>query len=227
MRVEVRHRPPVRMGNMISIRHVRSTTLWSRFVWLMRGVLPVAALGLFVLLVAWPQFMVPADPKVPIGKMEGAVGQPGGADALTMVNPRYFGIDLKTRPYSVSADTANQTGTNSGVILLDKPRADTVMKDGAGVLLDAERGVYYNIKQQIDLFGNVNVYQDQGYEMHTDEAHIDLTAGVAEGHKPVQGHGPSMQLEGDGFRLIDNGNTMFLYGNSRVIIYPAQKGSQK
>lgn len=224
MRIELRHRPVVRLDDMIIVRRVRSTALWSRFVWLMRGVLPGAALGLFALLVAWPQLMVP-DERVTLGKTDGTGGL--GANALTMVNPRYYGVDTKTRPYSVSADTANQTGIDSGVILLDKPRADTVMKDGSGILLDAERGVYHNAKQRIDLFGNVNVYQDKGYEIHTEEARIDLAAGVAEGSKPIQGHGPSMQLEGEGFRLIDNGRTVFINGNSRVIFYPAKKGSDK
>ena len=225
MRVELRQRNGVRLDDMISIRRVRTTALWSRFVWLMRGVLPGAALGLFVLLVAWPHLMVP-DERVPLGKIDGPKGK-AGADALTMVNPRYYGVDTKTRPYSVSADNANQTAVDSGVIILDKPRADTVMKDGSGVLLDADRGVYRNTKQQIDLFGTVNVYQDKGYEIHTDEARIDLAAGIAEGDKPIQGHGPSMQLEGDGFRLIDNGRTMFINGNSRVVFYPARKGSDK
>jgi lipopolysaccharide export system protein LptC len=225
MRVELRHRPEVNLDDIVIVRHVRSTTLWSRFVWLMRGVLPGAVVGLLVLLVAWPQLMVPNE-KIMIGTADPMPGQGGNPNALTMVNPRYYGVDTRTRPYSVSADTANQAGAETGAILLDKPRADTVMRDGAGVLLDAERGVFYNAKQKVDLYGNVNVYQDQGYEIHTDEAHVDLAAGIAEGDKPIQGHGPSIQLEGDGFKLLDNGRTIYLNGNSRVVLYPASKGNK-
>lgn len=227
MRIEMEDRPrsSLRLDQLIVVRRVRSTKLWSRFVWLMRGVLPGAVLGLFVLLVAWPSLMVP-DERVQIGKVDRAVGL-DGVDALTMVNPRYYGVDVSTRPYSVSAEKANHTAADSGLIMLDKPRADTVMKDGAGVLLDADRGRYYHTSQKIDLFGNVNVYHDKGYEMHTEEARMDLAAGTAEGDKPVQGHGPSMQLEGDGFRLADRGRTIFITGNSRMVIYPPKKSSQQ
>lgn len=225
MRVEVSHRPmsSLRLDQMIVVRHVRSTRVWSRFVWLMRGVLPGAVLGLFTLLIAWPSLMVP-DTRV----LTGMAPRPkdlADADA-NMLNPRYYGVDVNTRPYSVSADKASNVGAESGTIILDKPRADTVLKDGAGVLLDADQGVYYHADQKIDLFGNVNVYHDRGYEIHTEEAHMDLAAGIAQGSMPVQGHGPAMQLEGEGFRITDRGRTITVTGTSRVILYPAKRDAQ-
>lgn len=208
----------------IVVRQMRSTKWWSRFVWLMRGVLPGAVLGLFAVLIAWPSLMVP-DERVQIGKIDRTTGL-DGADALTMVNPRYYGVDVSSRPYSVIADKASHTTIETGAILLDKPRADTVLNDGAGVLLDSETGVYYHNDQKIDLFGNVNVYHDKGYEIHTEEAHMDLASGVAEGSKPVQGHGPSIQLEGQGFLITERGRTVTLTGASRMVIYPPRKGSE-
>lgn len=225
MRVEVSHRPmsSLRLDEMIVVRRVRSTRVWSRFVWLMRGVLPGAVLGLFTLLIAWPSLMVP-DTRTPLGDAP-RTKDLASADA-NMLNPRYYGVDIDSRPYSVSADKAKNGDGTSGTVTLDKPRADTVLQDGAGVLLDADLGVYYHADQKIDLFGNVNVYHDRGYEIHTEEAHMDLAAGIAQGSTPVKGHGPAMQLEGEGFRITDRGRTIVITGSSRVILYPAKRDAE-
>lgn len=200
-------------------RRVRGTVAYTRFVALMRRLLPGAALVLLVLVVAWPQLL--PDERVQVGysdtRLKGL-----GRNAVVMANPRYYGVDSQERPYSVVADIARQTEAEKAVNL-EQPRADMLLKDGSGVLLDARTGIYRQDTQHLLLQGDVNLYHDKGYELHTQSARVDLAAGTAEGSEPISGHGPSIELEGAGFRLTDRGRTIFLTGKSHLVLYPRRK----
>lgn len=188
---------------------------YTRFVGVMRRLLPAVAIALVAAVVAWPQFL--PEERVQVGYNKKGMGGMGG-HSLTVVNPRYYGVDSEQRPYSVLAEAAKQT--KQDVIDLEQPRADLLLKDGSGLLLDARQGIYHQKAQFLQLEGNVNLFHEQGYEVHTQSAMIDLEAGAAEGSDPVDGHGPAIQLQGEGFRLADRGKTVFLTGKSHVVLYP-------
>lgn len=194
-----------------SVRH-------TRFVGLMRHLLPALAVGLLALVVAWPHFL--PEERVQVGYGKPSVGDVDGY-TLTMSNPRYYGLDKDERPFTVVADTARQTSPQA--LTLDQPRADIQTRDGAGILLDAREGVYRQKEQLLDLTGGVNLYHDAGYELHTQAAHVDLKAGSAEGRHPISGHGPTVRLEAEGFRLLERGATIHLTGKSHVVLYPSER----
>lgn len=191
---------------------------YSRYVSLMKVLLPSLAALLIGLMVAWPQ-LTRQDDRFSVGF---AKLDPKSVDTLSMVNPRYFGSDDKRQLYTVTADVATQADPSAMVIALESPKADVTLKSGKGVVLNADVGYFRQKDQTLDLMGQVDLYHDDGYEMHTSSARVDLAAGTAQGDQPVQGHGPFGQLDAEGFRMTDKGRLVYFTGHAKAVLKPAQ-----
>ena len=70
----------------------------------------------------------------------------------------------------------------------------------------------------------VNVFHDQGFEMRSEEAHVDLDQGKIWGDMSVQGQGPAGTIESEGFRLYDRGAHIVFTGKSHLVLYQGTKG---
>ena len=68
------------------------------------------------------------------------------------------------------------------------------------------------------LSGGVSLYHDNGFEIHTESATMNVETKVAEGSDPVTGHGPWGTLAGGGFRVEDEGRRVILTDGARVVI---------
>ncbi len=187
---------------------------YSRFVRLMKVLLPSLAAVLLVLVVIWPRLAM-HDDRFSIGF---AKLSPEAVQTLSMINARYFGVDQNNHPYTVTADVATQEDSQTGIIDLQAPKADFTSKDGATVMVDADLGYFHQKEQFLDLYGHVDLYHENGYEMHTDEAHVDLKTDSAHGERPVQGQGPQGHLEGAGFVLTDKGGDITVTGKSTLVL---------
>jgi lipopolysaccharide export system protein LptC len=189
---------------------------YSRFVTLMKMVLPVVALALVALVLVWPQL----QSREGGFKLDFAQMKIGDAERLSMVNPRYTGLDENNLPYEVTALSANQDSPKADDIGLDSPKADMTLSDGTWIAIEAPEGNYGQKSQMLDLTGGVNLFHDSGYEFNSPTARIDLAKGNAEGHDPITGHGPFGEVEGEGFRLLDKGKTIIFTGKARLVLYP-------
>src|SRR6185312_15923521 len=124
---------------------------YSRFVALMKLLLPAVAVGLILLIAVWPRLETAMGylrlklPKIEIGD----------ARELRMINARYSGIDKHHRPYVLTADVAQQMPNQSDLVSLEGPKADITMNSGAWIALTADTGVYLTQPQLLDLFGDV------------------------------------------------------------------------
>lgn len=200
----------------------RRHALWySRFVTLMKVVLPAVALALVLLVWAWPHLQG-KDLRFRIGFSGLAATE---AEDPSMVNPRYVGTDKDKQPFSITADLAKTRAVDSSNVELEMPKGDMMLKDGTWLVLTAESGLYERATKTLDLTGAVTLFHDTGYEIRTQSARIDLEDGSAEGQRPVRGQGPFGDLQSDGFRLIEKGETIFLTGKSKVVLYPGLQKS--
>lgn len=206
----------VQLGYIQPVRRPRARIGrgYSWFVWLMKLLLPTIAVGLVVLVAVWSQFNLD-ETRFRVGALRVSAQN---VNAMTMSNPRYDGIDSKNRPFSVTAETAIQSDTDPDVVDLGAPKADVTMADGTWISLSADSGRYMRDLRQLDLRGAVSLYQDRGYELHADTAHIDLELKEASSQEPVEGHGPAGEIAGDGFHMTDDGHTILLTGRSRVLL---------
>lgn len=194
---------------------------YSRFVGVMKVLLPSLAVVLLGLVVAWPRLGNDED-RFQIGFA--SISQQA-VENLQMVNARYYGIDNRNHPFTVTADLAKEEQPRSGVMLLERPKADFATRDGNGVYVEAVRGYYHQKEQILDLEGEVSLFHDEGYELHTEKASIDLVRSVAEGHVAVTGNGPQGRIQGEGFRIVENGRQIVVLGRSGLSLKGA--GSKK
>ncbi len=116
-----------------------------------------------------------------------------------MTDPRYSGIDRQNRPYVLTASSATQASGKDDIVSLAGPKADMTTNSGNWVEITAYTGTYQPQPQLLDLYGDVELYQDRGNEFHTDSARIDIADGTATSDQPVTGQGPFGHVTAEGF----------------------------
>jgi lipopolysaccharide export system protein LptC len=196
---------------------------YSRFVGIMKIVLPSLTLVLLALLVAWPRLTVEES-----GFQIGFARLPSKeVETLAMQNPRYFGINETNRPFAVSADLATQENGRSDIVHLNNPKADFTTSSGANVVIEADSGLYQKASNTLLLTGNVNLYHDSGTELHTNSATIDLAHSAAHGTDPVTGNGPQGRVDAAGFDITNKGRTLTFTGKSTMSLRSAGASASK
>jgi lipopolysaccharide export system protein LptC len=120
---------------------------------------------------------------------------------LSMTKPKLHGTDSEGNPFTVTADKATQNPKNLRQASLTNVQADLSLKDGQWMSATAPHGVLDANARQLQLSGAIAVFTDEGYELHTDLAHVDLAKGVATGPHKVTGQGPAGTFVADRFRI--------------------------
>jgi hypothetical protein len=57
----------------------------------------------------------------------------------------------------------------------------------------------------------------------TQRAHLNVSDSTAEGHEPVEGHGPSGDITGEGFLILSKGETIIFTGQSSLLLRGAKQ----
>ena len=206
------------IGEHISLRR-RSFAIngrYSRFVGLMKLVLPMSAAGLAALVVAWP-YLIGREQGFPLTYAD--IGN-GAAEADYMINGRFFGSDEKNRPIRVTAETVTHVDGDPDTVQFTSPKADIMLGNGTRLGLIADRGTLHRAGQTLVLEGGVDVVSDQGYEFRTERVEVDLRARAARSDTPVEGKSPFGVLHAEGFRFIHEGRTMHFTGQVRMVLHP-------
>jgi lipopolysaccharide export system protein LptC len=203
--------------------HDHPVSTYSRFVTMMKVLLPVVALALIALVVAWP-YLKFNDTRFSIGFTALNIGN---IEDPAMINPRFQGADKDRQTFSITADIAKNLLKGGKSIELEMPKADISLEDGSWLVLTAKSGVYVRHNETLTLNDQVNLFHDSGYEFRTESAVIDLTKGTATGTVSVAGQGPFGNLKAEGFHLVDKGKTIYFMGKSKLTVYPGAGGPLK
>lgn len=201
-------------------RDLPGATRYSRFAGVMKLVLPLIALGLLAIAIAWPRLYSEDDRFVPSFREVTAVD-----DDLHMINPRYSGTDNKNRPFTITAARAVQDADTPARVRLDRIEASLDLIEGGELRLEAAEGAYDADAARLDLAGGISLYSDRGYELHAHAAQIDLEAGALVGTGPIHGQGPAGQLDADRLEVFDRGARLLFTGDVRVQLAPAPKSA--
>jgi lipopolysaccharide export system protein LptC len=186
---------------------------YSRRVAFLKRVLPAVGVTLLLLVAGWPR-LAPLLESVRLGFPAIDLRE---ARELRMVNPRYGGLDRYNRPYVVTAAIGRQVPDRDDVMAVERPKAVMTVHGGASVVLTAATGIYQSQAQLLDLFVDVNLIHENGTRFVTQRAHLNLSDDSAEGHDPVEGHGPSGDITGQGFRILSKGETIIFTGESHLL----------
>jgi len=204
-----------RSGSQLDLRQTRR----SRFVGLLKLVLPLIALCLVALVIAWPQiYSRYRGFGLSFTDVQLADNQ------LRMLNARYQGVDERKRPYVVTADTATQDASDHKLVTLDRLSADMTLEDGGWVSLTARSGIFHETSKFLHLTDDINVYTDRGYELHGVVADVDFNAGTVQSDQPVEGHGPNGSIKGNRMLISDKGNRLQFFDGVKVTLFPNNRG---
>jgi lipopolysaccharide export system protein LptC len=77
-------------------------------------------------------------------------------------------------------------------------------------------------KSALSLTGGIAMFSDDGYELHTQRANVDLRKGIFHGPGEVTGQGPMGTFRADTFELDRITRQIALHGHVRMIINPAK-----
>ncbi len=134
-----------------------------------------------------------------------------------MVKPRYLGVDVHNRPYTVTADSGLQK--DKDIVELQKITAEMTGDNNAWMALNSGSGVLNITTKQLELMGGVEVFYEGGYEFRTDHAHVDINKGSAQGDSPVEGQGPTGTITAKSFSILEKGNIIRFNGLVRMLLY--------
>ena len=181
--------------------------------WL-RLALPIGAGVVLLALLVWPMIK-PHMTKVLLTNVPDLVIQ----------NLHYTGLDSKSQPYSLNAVKAKRPAGMQNIYDLDKPEGEITLANGTWIDGKAQYGRFDQDTRKLWLGGNVQLFQDKGYQFTTDEVQADLNNSFAWGVKPVLIQGDFGEIRGQGFRLLDNGAVMVVTGPATATLSLHPKAS--
>ncbi|MFQ5785702.1 MAG: LPS export ABC transporter periplasmic protein LptC [Alphaproteobacteria bacterium] len=202
-------------------RHVVAvSTRYSRFVGVMKWLLPLGAVAIAALVVAWP-YATGRDAGVPLSfaAIESTVDE-----LLYMTNARFLGADDEDQPFSVTADSVSQEVDDPDILRFIVPKADILLSGGTWFALTADRGTLDRAARTLVLDGAVNVFSDEGYELRTQRAEVDLRTSIASGDSLIEGQGPLGVLNAARFEINRESRTIRFDGGVRLVLYPKAGG---
>jgi len=185
---------------------------YSRRVALLKLALPATGGSLLLMVMIWPR-VAPLFDRLRIAAIDLRE-----ARELRMINPRYAGTDRDGHPFVVTAAVGRQVPQRDDVMSLDQPVANVQSRSGAKIVVTADSGVYQTQTQYLDLFGKVTVTHENGTTFVTTNGRMDAANGAAEGHNPVEGHGPQGDVTGQGFQILDKGDIVIFTGQSNLLL---------
>jgi lipopolysaccharide export system protein LptC len=210
--------PPRKSGRDWSARQRLSAgqaVRYSRFVVLMKRLLPIAAVALVASVIAYSLVPRAQDRfSVTMQKSDKLSGD------LTMTKPRFTGTDGKGNPFTVTAEEAIQDPRSQHRASLRQVEADMQIDSGTWLNANAGEGVFDMDAGTLKLKGGIALYTDSGYELHTGSADVFIKSNLLEGREKVTGHGPLGKLSADSFRFDRLKRVVKLNGHVHMTMYP-------
>lgn len=223
--------------------------LYTRYVKILRLVLPVLAGVSLLGLLVWPFWREHRqnDKAVAALAAQNATRNDEVADAaaaataqngvpLQVIRPDYQGLDRQGRPYHITAERVEQTLDPRAPITLIQPSAtltmraaepdDPARRPARSLTLTAAHGLYDAAAQTLDLKGDVTLRDATGYTLSMQDLAIDLARFYAMTMTPVTGSGPQGSFSGQTLNIADKGAVIVLKGPSRLVFQPATVAPQ-
>lgn len=194
---------------------IRSTRRYSQMVRSMRLVLPVVIFAIVVVLVIWTQ------DDAAITAVSPAQTEGKNLTRNELVKPKFQALDDQNQPYSITADHALQNKEDASKIMLTAPQAHIDLKSGRTVNLTAQTGEYDQKSGRLKLNGAVKLTQDEGYELETPQADIDLTRKTVVSHETVTGSGPKGDISAQGLEADSTQGQIIFKGPAKLILRSA------
>lgn len=143
-----------------------------------------------------------------------------------MVNANFHGFDDNNQPYNVTAQTAMQIDEND--MVFNKINADLSLNSGMWLNMQAAKGTLKIKERLLSLNGAVEIFNDEGYELHTDALEVDIGKKIAVSRLPVNGQGLLGTLKAQGVVFDGNNKTATFGGRVYVTVHlPPKENAER
>jgi lipopolysaccharide export system protein LptC len=193
---------------------------YTSFVKLMRVLLPLAALSIFGLLLAWPDM----DSRIPQAMTPPADSVQAENVKNELINPRFEGMDDKQQPYTITATRATQSEEGDEIVALEEPVADIMLDSGHWLAAQASRGQYDQASNVLVLEEDVFLLYEDQYELETSKLSVDIEARRAWSDVAVAGKGIKGALNAANLRADLAENTLVFGGPARLVFHEEISG---
>jgi len=199
---------------------ISSIARYTRFVKSAKLLLSALVVILLALIFFYPLLKKDAGIRIAFTSSADKAAQP----PTQMINANFHGFDDNNQPYNITAKTALQMDENN--LVFDNINADLTLNSGAWLNMQASKGAMRMKERMLTLNGSVEIFNDEGYELHTDALSTDLGKKIAVTESQVKGQGPMGTLKAQGAVLDGNKKTITFTGRVYVTIHLPPKDSQ-
>jgi lipopolysaccharide export system protein LptC len=191
---------------------------YSRFVRIMKVMLPLIAFSLIVLVVI---YSATGGERNSVPVTFETVGEVDKDRQL--VAPKLTGTDGRGQPFTVTAKGATQMPGKARRMVFDNVVADVTMQDKSWVQVDAQVGQLDVEAKTLDLTDTINIFSDKGYECHTQSARYDFGLGLLKGEQPISCQGPLGLINAKKFEGLREPGIMRFTGGVTTTYFPATR----
>jgi len=182
----------------------------SRMVRILRIAVPAAVALSMAAIIGVSTFGNPFHIKIPQLDM----GMPMiSGTKVTMETPHLSGYTQDQRPYELWAKTATQDLTEPDRVELGTLRAKVQMEDRSTLTLDARTGIFDNKQQTLDLYKDIFLQTQSGYEARLSQAFVDMGKGIVTSEEHVDVKLTNGTLTSDRLRISGGGEVVRFEGN--------------
>jgi lipopolysaccharide export system protein LptC len=190
-----------------------SARRYSIFVKFMKGALPLAALALGGVVLAYA--LQPRD----AGRMALTFERLGRVEGdLAMIKPRLSGIDNDGLPFVVTAARAIQEARGSDRVRLEEVTAEISLKDGTSLHVTAAKGVVDTKTHVLQVSGGMHLMSKTGYDARTLSAVADLRAGTVHGENGIEAEGSFGRITAQRFALDRETRQLRFWGDVHMVL---------
>ena len=207
-----------RLLNLGRRKRPRINRRYSFFVRGLRLLLPLVALAIVAIVMAWPRM---EDNIAPVPKNE-LIPQTTGRNEL--IDPHFESTTSDQQPYVITASRAVQSLKDQSLVLLENPVADVTIKPGEILNAKSQRGVYRQDTEILVMDGKVNLQHNSGYLMTSERLNISMKDQMAWSELPVSGKGPAGTIAAKGMRADNAKQTLVFTGPAKLILNQSGKG---
>ena len=202
----------VRNWRMTPRETLHQARRYSAFVRIMKRVLPLAALGLGIAVLAY--VLQPRE----VGRVAMTFETASAIENdLTMLRPRLTGTNDDGLPFIVTAASAVESDLAERVRLEDV-QVELTLRDGTLLLFSAAQGVVDRRTSRLEMSGGIEMTVPGGYVAHTANASADLRTGIVLGNSPVTAESQFGRLTAERFTFDKDTQQLLFLGDVHMLI---------
>lgn len=181
---------------------------YSRFVAVMKWLLPLAALAIMSTIFLWARAPIGSD-SIPYAELDEI------AREERLSQPRYSGVTADGARISITAEMARPNGQ---AIEVERIAAEIIVPDGPEIEITARLGTIDTGARTARLSGLARLITSTGYAMETTGLAADLESGRVISEGPVEARTPKARLTSGGL-TVEPGGQVMLFSDGVTLIY--------